>query len=360
MAWTNRLGAGFWALTRYDDIARAVRDTATFSSGLGPPRLGPVPSPPIEVDRPEHTAYRRVLQPFFSPEHIRRLEPRVRDLAVSMLDPLIASGSADFAEAFSYPFPARVLSLLLGLPGDDWAMLKDLAEEFFKAGEERDNDPGRRDRANEALLDYGRQLIAERRRMDLDPREDLVTGLLHAEMNGRPLSEEAVVGVMRLLLSAGHNSTTSSLGICALHLARDPGLQDELRRRPERLPAAIEEFLRHETPVMTTPRALAKDVEVGGRMMRAGEQVMLVWASANRDEEHFAEPDRCVIDRAPNDHMVFGRGIHRCLGQPVALMEIRVALEELLSRTSRVEVAGEVKRTNWERYGVTALPLSFS
>jgi cytochrome P450 len=301
-----------------------------------------------------------MLQPFFGPEHIRRLELRVRELAVSMLEPLLAEGHGDFAITFTYPFPARVLGLLLGLPGDDWALLKELAEEFFKAGEERANDPERKERANEQLLDYGRRLIAERRRKDLDPAEDLVTGLLHARIDGRPLSEDAVVGIMRLLLSAGHNSTTSSLGICVLHLAQDLALQDELRRRPERLPAAIEEFLRHETPVMATPRTLARDLEFNGRQLRAGEQVMLVWSSANRDDDHFRDPDGCLIDRHPNDHMVFGRGIHRCLGQPVALMEIRVALEELLARTDRIELDGEVERTNWERYGVTALPLAFT
>jgi cytochrome P450 len=358
VGWTNRLGAGAWAITRYDDVAAAARDTATFSS-RNEPRLGPVPSPPIEVDRPEHTVYRRLLAPYFDQRRVAAMEPAVRALCGQMLEPVLCDGAAapvDVAERFTYPFPARVLCELLRIPTSDVALLKRWSDEVFNADVLRQNDPARKAAANERLREYGRRLIQERRELGLDPSEDLITGLVSTEIDGQPLDAERIVALVRLLLSAGHNSTTSSLGIIFLHLARDPGAQRLLRRRPDLIPVAVAEFLRHESPVMATPRTVARDAEFRGRQLRTGEQVFLVWSSANRDGDHYTEPERCRFDRDPDD-MVFGRGIHRCLGKPLALLELRVATEEMLARTGWIELAGEAERTNWERYGVTRLPL---
>jgi cytochrome P450 len=261
------------------------------------------------------------------------------------------------AERFTYPFPARVLCELLRIPPSDYAQLKHWSDEVFNADVLREDDPERKATANDQLRDYGRRLIQERRSLRLDPSEDLVSGLISANVDGQPLDPERIVALVRLLLSAGHNSTTSSLGIVFLHLARDPDAQRALRQRPALIPAAVAEFLRHESPVMATPRTVARDAEFRGRRLRAGEQVFLVWSSANRDSDHYAEPERCRFDRDPSDTMVFGRGIHLCLGRPLALLELRVATEELLGRTGWIEVAGPVERTSWERYGVSRLPL---
>jgi len=359
VAWTDRLGTGAWAITRYDDVAAAATDTRTFSS-RNKPRLGPVPSPPIEVDRPEHTAYRRLLAPYFHQRRITAMEPAVRELCVRMLQPVLdaaVAAPADMAERFTYPFPARVLCELLRIPPSDYTRIKRWSDEVFNADVLRDNDPARGAAANERLRDYGRRLIDDRRAMRLDPSEDLVTGLISAKVDGRPLDPEQVVALVRLLLSAGHNSTTSSLGIIFLHLARDQRAQRTLRERRELIPAAISEFLRHESPVMATPRTVARDTDFGGRQLRAGEQAFLVWSSANRDSGHYAEPERCRLDRDPDDTMVFGRGIHLCLGRSLALLELRVATEELLARTGMISAAAGVERTSWERYGVSRLPL---
>jgi cytochrome P450 len=359
VAWTNRLGTGAWAITRYDDVAAAARDTSTFSS-RNKPRLGPVPSPPIEVDRPEHTVYRRLLAPYFDHRRIAAMETAVRALCGQMLQPVLEAGVAapvDVAERFTYPFPARVLCELLRIPPSDYTQLKRWSDEVFNTDVLRGNDPARKEAANERLRDYGRRLIQERRAMQLDPAEDLVTGLVCTEIDGLPLDPERVVALVRLLLSAGHNSTTSSLGIIFLHLARDPQAQRMLRQRPELVSVAVAEFLRHESPVMATPRTVARDAEFRGQRLRAGQQVFLVWSSANRDSDHYAEPERCRFDRDPGDTMVFGRGIHQCLGRPLALLELQVATEELLARTGWIELAGEVERTSWERYGVSRLPV---
>ena len=359
VGWTSRLGSGAWAVTRYEDVVAAARDTVTFSN-RNEPRLGPVPSPPIEVDRPEHTVYRRLLAPYFDQRRIAAMETVVRELCAHLLQPVLDDGAAapvDVAERFTYPFPARVLCELLRIPPSDYTRLKRWSDEVFNADVLRDNDPARKAAANEQLRGYGRRLVSERRAMRLDPAEDLVTGLVSGEVDGQPLDPERIVALVRLLLSAGHNSTTSSLGIVFLHLARDPQAQQMLRERPALIPAAVMEFLRHESPVMATPRTVARDAEFGGRRLRAGEQVFLVWSSANRDDGHYAEPERCRFDRDPDDTMVFGRGIHFCLGRPLALLELRVATEELLARSGWIEVAGDVERTSWERYGVSRLPL---
>jgi cytochrome P450 len=359
VAWTNRLGAGAWAITRYNDVSAAARDTRTFSS-RNKPRLGPVPSPPIEVDRPEHTVYRRLLAPYFDERRIAAMEPVTRALCGEMLQPVLDAGvtaPVDMAERFTYPFPARVLCELLRIPPSDYTQLKRWSDEVFNADVLRENDSARKAAANEQLRDYGRRLVQERRAMQLDPSQDLVTGLVRAKVDGEQLDPEQIVALVRLLLSAGHNSTTSSLGIIFLHLARDPQAQHLLRQRPELIAPAVAEFLRHESPVMATPRTVARDALFRGQHLRAGEQVFLVWSSANRDGDHYADPGRCRLDRDPQDTMVFGRGIHLCLGKPLALLELQVATRELLARTGWIEVAGDVERTSWERYGVSRLPL---
>ena len=304
--------------------------------------------------------YRRLLAPYFDQRRIAAMEPGVRELSMRMLQPLLDAAVAapvDMAERFTYPFPARVLCELLRIPPSDYTQIKRWSDEVFNADVLRGNDPAGGSAANERLRDYGRRLIEDRRAMRLDPSEDLVTGLISAQVDGWPLDQDRVVALVRLLLSAGHNSTTSSLGIVFLHLAQNPRAQRTLRERRELIPAAICEFLRHESPVMATPRTVARHTDFRGRRLRAGEQAFLVWSSANRDSDHYAEPELCRLDRDPADTMVFGRGIHLCLGRSLALLELRVATEELLARTGWIAAAAGVERTSWERYGVSRLPL---
>jgi cytochrome P450 len=165
------------------------------------------------------------------------------------------------------------------------------------------------------------------------------------------------VQVVRLLIVAGHNSTTGALGNCILRLAAHPDLQQRLRAEPGLLPPAIEEFIRLEPSVQAMPRWANGDTDLHGRRVRKGEKVMLLWASANRDPDHFDEPDACLLDRTPNDHLTFGRGIHRCIGMDLARLELRVALEELLARTTSIELAEPPVRTTFIRQGVSYLPV---
>jgi cytochrome P450 len=344
VAWSERQG-GFWVVSRYEDAVEIARDAARFSNSGGP-QFG-TPRPPLEVDRPTHTLFRRILQPYFTKERVALLEPRVRVYVGEMLQPAIDAGDGDLARALTYPLPARVLCAWLGLPDTEWSYLKGVAEELFDAEEGRGDDPTVRARCNEELYAYSRRIVGDR-------VGDLVHGLLEAD----GVTEEDVVQVVRLLIVAGHNSTTGALGNCILRLATHADLQRHLRRHPEALPAAIEEFLRLDPSVQAMPRWANEDTELRGCPVRKGEKVMLLWASANRDASHFDRPDECILGREPNDHLTFGRGIHRCIGMDLARLELRVALEELLGRTSSFELSGLPIRTTFIRRGVSYLPVA--
>jgi cytochrome P450 len=354
VAWTERSG-GFWAVTRYADIREATRDSDTFVNGGGP-QWGKA-RPPLEVDRPVHTQFRRLLQPYFHRSRIAALEPQVRGLVAELLQPLLDAGGGDIAPALTYPLPARVLAAFLHIPDESWAFLKAWSEELFENEEGRGGDRAKVEDASRRLYAYSAALVAQRKADPLPPEEDVVSGLLAAD----GVTDDDVVQVLRLLLTAGHNSTTSALGICILAVARDPEIQRRLRADPALIPFAVDELMRLETPVMAMPRWAARDTELAGREIAAGDMLFLAWQSANRDRDFWGDPvDECVLDRSPNPHLVFGLGLHRCIGDVVALLELRVALEELLARTEWIELAGEPVRTTWVRYGVGALPLAFS
>lgn len=333
---------GFWVFSRYDDAVAIARDAQRYS---GDPQFG-TPRPPLEVDRPLHTRFRRILQPYFTKQRVGEFEPRVRGYVVEMLQPVLDAGRGDLAEALTYPLPARVLCAWLGLPDSEWAYLKRVADELFDAEEGRGDDPAVRARCNEELYEYSRRMVGER-------AGDLINGL-------EQVDEEDVVQVVRLLIVAGHNSTTGALGNCILRVATHPGVQQRLRDEPALIPSAVEELLRLEPSVQAMPRWANEDTEVLGRQVKAGDKIMLLWAAAIRDPEHFEQPDACVLDREPNDHLTFGRAIHRCIGMDLARLELRVALEELLARTSSIELSDTPIRTTFIRHGVAYLPVSLA
>ncbi|MBT7957245.1 MAG: cytochrome P450 [Rhodospirillaceae bacterium] len=211
--------------------------------------------------------------------------------------------------------------------------------------------------ADKALWDYSRKLVYQRGSKLKDSNTDMLSGLLTGTVDDDPLSEDLVVGIVRLLLAAGHDSTSQSIGLCVAYLARDIEAQDLLRREPERLPAAIEEILRMETPVVAMPRIVTKDIELDGKKLVAGDRLMLNYTSANRDSEIFDQADEYVLDRSPNKHLVFGSGIHTCIGANLARQEIRVALEELLKQTRHFTLSAKPELQNMIHYGYETIPL---
>jgi cytochrome P450 len=347
----------FWSLLCYEDVVKAARDTTSYSNSAKRLSMRRVP---LESDPPEHTKIRRLLQPYFMPAVIAGLEPMTRQYAIELLEPMISAGHCDAVASVTAPLPAQVLLSFIGRPRDDWRQIKQLAEQVYLQMSADPADQARFRTADEALWNYSRSVVEERRSELRDPKTDMLSGMLSAQIDGMPIDLNLVVGTVRLLLGAGHDSTTSSLGICLHYLARYPADQTTLREHPEMIGTAIEEILRFESPVIMMPRAVAKEGEIHGRKLHQGDRLMFNWASANRDPKVFDQADRCVIARQPNRHVVFGHGIHSCMGAPLARQEIRVALEEVLRRSERFELDGPVRHHGWHRYAPTYLPLKIS
>jgi cytochrome P450 len=344
----------FWSLLRYEDVVKAARDPTTYSNSATRLSMRRVP---LECDPPEHTKIRRLLQPYFMPAVIAGLEPMTRGYAVELLEPMISAGRCDAVAALAAPLPAQVLLSFIGRSRDDWRQIKRLAEQVYLQMSADAADQARFRSADEALWNYSRSVVEERRSELRDPKTDMLSGMLSAQIDDAPIELNLVVGTVRLLLGAGHDSTTSALGICLHYLARHPADQTTLREHPDMIGTAIEEILRFESPVIMMPRAVAKDSEIHGHKLHQGDRLMFNWASANRDPKVFDQADRCLIARQPNRHLVFGHGIHSCMGAPLARQEIRVTLEELLRRSEGFELDGPVRYHGWHRYAPTSLPL---
>jgi cytochrome P450 len=361
VAKSDRWG-GFWSLTRHDDVIAAALDTETFISGgktTIPDSTGPdrPPRPPLEVDRPEHTHYRRLLAPYFSAEQARRLEPRIREIAAQLIDAAIAERECDLVPTVAVPMPALVLCALLGLPSEDWSFLKRWTTEVIEAG--RGGEPERHARANDAIYAYVHGVVEGRRSANLDPAVDIITGLLELEVDGRRLDDDQVTGVVRLLLQAGHNTTTNGLGSALRYLGSEPDQQARLRAEPALIPAAVEEILRAFSPAQMLARTVRRDIEVRGQTLCRGEKVGLFWAAANRDPDAFPNPERLDLTRTPNRHVAFGYGIHRCLGAHLARTEMCLAVETILTRADGFELVAPAPEIGWPHIGPRSVPVRF-
>jgi cytochrome P450 len=353
VAWSEFLG---WSLFKHEDVIAATRNPARFSNRISTsPMLAPgsVPSIPLQLDPPEHTPYKRFLISYFSTQRMAAFEPTTRSLAGSLLHAYLAGGG-DAVAAFTDPYPVQSLCAFLGWPAQDWLQLKAWSSEIERAALRRDPEMGRR--ATEAFHAYIQTFIDARRQ---DPRADVTTWLLESERAEMvALDDPRKISILRLLLHAGHGTTTASLGLCILYLARNPHAQAYLRDHPEKIPSATEEILRHDGPLVSMPRVVTRDFELRGRELKSGDRVALMFASADRDPDAFSEADQCLLGRSPNPHLIFGNGIHFCLGARLARLELRVALEELLTRTKGFALAGaEPRRYRWPGNGPRALPL---
>lgn len=351
---------GFWALTRYDDVVRALSDPATFVTSV----QNVVPKvaftgrrPPLHLDPPEHTPYRAALNPLLTPERVARLEPMVRRYAVELLDPMIASGRADICEAFGSHLPVRVFGHWMNLPPHLEKALAQAGPAFIRAVQSAQEEVMRE--TSLTLYDMARQLIALRKQSRLDPAVDPTSALLAARQDGdAPLPDEMVVGMVRQVLVVGIVAPMVMVGAMAVHLSRHPELQQRLRGDLTLVPAAVEEFLRLYTPYRGFARTAKADVVFRGREIARDEPIALLYASANRDEEVFADAASFQLDR-PNirEHLAFGRGPHYCAGAALARVELQVALHELLARTSHFELDGEVVMTPFPEIGPWRVPL---
>lgn len=353
---------GFWALMRYDDVKRAASDPSTFITS----KQNVVPKvaftgrrPPLHLDPPEHTPYRRALNPLLSAERAERLVPFTRQVCADLLDPMVAKGGGDICAEFSSFLPLHVFGAWMNMPAQSLDTLHEAARAFvFAVHSASDLDMKA---TSMRLYEMARGLIELRKREPMDPDLDPTSALLAARHQGEPLPDEMILGTVRQVLMVGMVAPMVMVGNICVHLSRDRALQDMLRGEPDRLPAAIEEFLRLYSPYRGFARTAVCDVEMGGRTIPAGDPIALVYASANRDERVFPEGDRFRIDR-PNiaEHLAFGRGPHNCPGVHLGRMEVRVAIGELLARTTGFEVSGEIVPTRWPEIGALSVPLSFA
>jgi hypothetical protein len=362
VAHTDRRGST-WLPTRYEDVVALAHDVEHFSSlEVGViPFDGDEPEdpvllyglPPISADPPLHTWTRRLLLPWFSHNRVEGYEELTRRLCVDLIDGFLADGHADAAADYAQQIPARVIAQILGVPTE----LADTFTGWVRDVLEFADDAERRARGVEGLLLFFIEQVEKRR---TEPGDDLLSELLHTEVDGKPLEESVVLGMGALVLIAGVDTTWSAIGSSLWHLATHPEDRARLVAEPSLMPLAVEELLRAYSPV-TMARMVAADIEFEGCPMKTGEKVLMNFPAANRDPEAFDDADRVVLDRALNRHVAFGSGIHRCAGSNLARMELRIALEEWLARIPEFHLAdgGEVTWAGGQVRGPRILPVVF-
>jgi cytochrome P450 len=330
---------GFYALSRWVDVERCSSDWKTYISSKGTILeliKSDFPIPPGSIifeDPPEHDVHRALLARVFRPRKIAELEPKIREFCARSLDPLVGSGGFDFIGDLGAQMPMRTIGYLLGIPESDQEAIRDQIDEGLKLNE--DGTP----KLAYAEGDVGQSSLFEDY---IDwrvkhPSDDLMTELLQAtfeDVDGvtRTLTRDEVLGYVNLLAAAGNETTTRLIGWTGKVLSENPEQRAELAADHALIPDAIEELLRYESPSPVQARYVTKDVEHYGQVVPAGSVMLLLTASANRDERKFADPDRLDIHRKIDRHLTFGYGVHFCLGASLARLEGRVALEEVLKR----------------------------
>lgn len=361
-------GPGFWALTKYEDIVTVSQDSATFSSFRGgtniddmpPDALAMIQTLMLNMDPPQHSVHRKIVATGFTPAMIRKLEPHVRDITTGIIDAIAARGACDFVADVAAELPLQVIAEMMGVPHDERHKIFDWSNRLI-GFDDPELTTSQEDGANAAaeLFMYAHQLAAQRRE---EPRDDLVSVLVRAEVDGEVLSEPAFDAFFLLLIVAGNETTRNLISGAMQAFMEHPEQRQRLLDAPDRMPIAVEEMLRWVSPVMTFRRTLQRDIEMRGRKIREGEKVVMFYPSGNRDEDVFQDGGTFDVTRSPNPHMAFGGGGHHfCLGASLARLEIRVMFEELFRRLPDIAPAGPANRlrSNFIN-GIKHLPVQFT
>ncbi|HEV2533076.1 cytochrome P450 [Phenylobacterium sp.] len=358
----------FWVVTRHADILEISRQNDLFHNGDRAPiitsqaadrkvreMMGGSPHllrTLIHMDAPDHMKYRVLTQAWFLPQNLRSLEDRIRAIAKTAVAKMAATGGrCDFVRDVALHYPLHVIMTILGVPEEDEPRMLKLTQEIFGAA---DPELGRNANANladlpeeEAQLDFSVitdffnyfRALSERKRAG--PSDDLASLIANAQVDGAPLSDLEAMSYYIIVATAGHDTTSSSTATALWALAENPGELAKVKADPSLIPSLVDESIRWATPVKTFMRTATADVEFAGRDIKKGDWLMLCYASGNRDEAVFDEPDRFRVDRRPNKHLAFGYGAHLCLGQHLAKMEMRILWEELIPHLSKLQLAGE-------------------
>jgi cytochrome P450 family 142 subfamily A polypeptide 1 len=347
---------GLWALSRYDDVLGAERDAVTFSNAGGSrPETGPLPWM-IDLDAPDHHKRRKLVSRGFTPARVRASENRVVRICDDLIDTVCEQGGCDFVDDLAAPLPMVVIGDMLGVPPEDRAQLLGWSDDLLGSLNGGDQRMEAAADAFGAFFAYAQHMIAARREA---PADDLVSVLVHAEVDGDRLEEHEIV-FEALLLLLGGDETTRHVTIGGMEqLFAHPDQKQQLIDDPDRIPVAVEEMTRWVSPIKNMNRTLTRDLELHGEQLREGDKVLLLYESANFDDDHFDAPDRFDITRTPNDHLAFGFGAHFCLGASLARLEIKAMIGQLLRRLPDLERAtdGPLLRSIT---GIAHMPVRFS
>ena len=349
---------GFWVATKYRDVSRIAQDWETFSSaqGVAMPRAeGGLRSIPEEIDPPLQRVYKRLINRYLTLAAVKEWEAPTRTLASRLIDSFIDKGHCDFMADFARPYPSlSFFEFTLNAPSDD---IERLAYMSWKTT--IPNDPEAAE-SRAGLANWISEFVEQRRTQP--PKGDVVDGVLDADIEGRPITHDEVVGIILLLILGGLETTTGALGHMMIRFSRQPEIQTLLRDRPELIPSGVEELLRLDGPFIAITRTATRDVEIGSRQIKKGDKVIIYWASADRDEEEFPEAERFDLGRLSNRHLAFGLGPHRCAGSNLARMNLRIALEELLGRLDHIELqnGADIRYHSIFNRAPLAVPLTFT
>lgn len=344
------------AAPRLTLVPRDIEDTIIAQWGV---RTGPVRTL-LDMDEPDHRKFRGLTQSWFNSRFLKSLDDRMTRLATEYVDKLEQlGGQCDFIEEIAIPYPLIMITSILGLPDSDAPLVLKLTQELFGAQDpdrQRSGDYGQE--VAMAFFGYLAGVVAERR---ADPREDLMSVVANATMDGAPLSDIDTLSYGMLLAAAGHDTTSSSVGVGMMQLARNPAEFEKLKANPDLVPLAAQEIFRWATPVRHFFRTAAHDTVLAGQEIKAGESVCLMYLSGNRDEAAFDAPEAFRVDRSPNRHVAFGYGAHHCLGRVLAEMEVEALLREIAKRVDTIALDGTPTwvKTN-HTGGLKSLPIRYT
>jgi cholest-4-en-3-one 26-monooxygenase len=342
--WDETADGGLWGIARYDDIMEVSRQPELFCSSKSsrPERDSWIPSM-INLDDPQHKRRRNLVNRGFTPRRVEAHEPMLRKLTNELIDAVSPRGECDFVTDIAQWIPMAVIGDMLGMPRENHAELLRWSDELLGGGEVAaiKDEGARRARQGAVMLDYvsfARSVLVDRR---ANPREDLMSILVHAEIEGDRLSDEEILQESLLILIGGDETTRHVMTGGLLELIRNPAQKKKLASDPRRhILTAVEEMLRWVSPIQNMNRTVTRDTVLRGQKLREGDRLLLLYPSGNRDASEFPEPDRFDVAREPNRHVAFGGfGTHHCLGATLARLELRVLFEELLRRLPDIELA---------------------
>ncbi|MDU0070750.1 MULTISPECIES: cytochrome P450 family protein [Bacillus] len=358
-----------WIVTRYDDAVKVLSDSKFIANPLHLNEADDPAEPPhkkiisrnlLSVNPADHRRLRRLVQKAFTPRMVERLRGRIEEIANELLDNVQDKGEMNLIEDYAFPLPIIVICEMLGIPHED----QDTFRKWSDVIMEGVNNPHFEQQSEEvmiAFVDYLRDLIARRRK---ELKEDLISDLISVEVEGDVLSEHEMYALVFVLIIAGHETTVNLIGNGILALLHHPDQKAKLQNQPELIHSAIEEMLRYDGPAeVSNIRWATEDAKLGGKTIRKGEMLFISFSSANRDPEKFADPDSFNITREANNHLAFGKGVHHCLGAPLARLEGEIAIGTLLRRMPDLRLKTNADFLEWRPgmiiRGLKEIPLLF-